>query len=58
VAEAALVKYQDPVAADKLTKIQKDLDETKVCIMLLLHCAGKLCNRWWHTLCDAGQPEN
>eukprot|EP00775_Hariotina_reticulata_P002039 gene2039-2361_t len=30
VAEAALVKYQDPVAADKLTKIQKDLDETKV----------------------------
>ncbi|WIA12871.1 hypothetical protein OEZ85_006494 [Tetradesmus obliquus] len=30
VLEAALLKYQDPVAADKLTKIQKDLDETKV----------------------------
>lgn len=30
VVEAAVAKYQDPVAADKLTKIQKDLDETKV----------------------------
>lgn len=30
VVESALLKYQDPVAADKLTKIQKDLDETKV----------------------------
>jgi len=30
VLEAALLKYQDPVAADKLTKIQRDLDETKV----------------------------
>lgn len=30
VLEPALVKYQDPVAADKLTKIQRDLDETKV----------------------------
>jgi synaptobrevin family protein YKT6 len=30
VVEASLMKYQDPVAADKLTKIQKDLDETKV----------------------------
>ncbi|KAF8067270.1 YKT61 [Scenedesmus sp. PABB004] len=30
VAEGALARYQDPVAADKLTKIQKDLDETKV----------------------------
>lgn len=30
VVESSLMKYQDPVAADKLTKIQKDLDETKV----------------------------
>jgi synaptobrevin homolog YKT6 len=30
ILEAALAKYQDPVAADKLTKIQRDLDETKV----------------------------
>ncbi|KAL6778569.1 YKT6 [Auxenochlorella protothecoides x Auxenochlorella symbiontica] len=28
--EAALQKYQDPTAADKLAKIQKDLDETKI----------------------------
>eukprot|EP00891_Asterochloris_glomerata_P001380 jgi/Astpho2/1380/Aster-06237 len=28
--DAALTKYQDPAQADKLTKIQKDLDETKV----------------------------
>lgn len=28
--EAALVKYQDPAAADKLAKIQRDLDETKI----------------------------
>eukprot|EP00850_Spirogloea_muscicola_P025584 SM003579S13198 [mRNA] locus=s3579:430:1424:- [translate_table: standard] len=26
----ALVKYQDPTEADKLLKIQRDLDETKV----------------------------
>ena len=26
--EGYLVKYQDPAAADKVTKIQKDLDET------------------------------
>merc|ERR1711862_290663 len=26
--EEYLVKYQDPAAADKVTKIQKDLDET------------------------------
>ncbi|KAI8467857.1 MAG: snare-like protein [Monoraphidium minutum] len=30
VLEPALAKYQDPIAADKLTKIQRDLDETKV----------------------------
>jgi hypothetical protein len=30
VLEPALERYQDPVAADKLTKIQRDLDETKV----------------------------
>eukprot|EP00877_Chromochloris_zofingiensis_P008019 jgi/Chrzof1/3470/Cz12g26220.t1 len=30
ILEPALTKYQDPVAADKLTKIQRDLDETKV----------------------------
>lgn len=30
VLEPALQKYQDPVAADKLTRIQRDLDETKV----------------------------
>lgn len=28
--EPALVKYQDPTNADKIMKIQKDLDETKV----------------------------
>ncbi|KAI8109702.1 hypothetical protein M9434_000981 [Picochlorum sp. BPE23] len=28
--EASLQKYQDPVQADKLTKIQQDLDETKI----------------------------
>ncbi|KAK9915112.1 hypothetical protein WJX75_004836 [Coccomyxa subellipsoidea] len=28
--EAAVSKYQDPAQADKLTKIQRDLDETKV----------------------------
>mmetsp|Transcript_13019 Transcript_13019/g.41129 ORF Transcript_13019/g.41129 Transcript_13019/m.41129 type:complete len:82 (+) Transcript_13019:478-723(+) len=28
--EPALVKYQDPAQADKLAKIQKELDETKV----------------------------
>jgi synaptobrevin family protein YKT6 len=31
ILEPALARYQDPVAADKLTKIQRDLDETKVC---------------------------
>ncbi|KIZ01023.1 VAMP-like protein YKT61 [Monoraphidium neglectum] len=30
VLEPALERYQDPVAADKLTKIQRDLDETKI----------------------------
>jgi synaptobrevin family protein YKT6 len=30
VLEACLLRYQDPAAADKLTKIQRDLDETKV----------------------------
>ncbi|GAQ87536.1 vesicle transport protein [Klebsormidium nitens] len=28
--QEALVKYQDPSEADKLTKIQRDLDETKI----------------------------
>ncbi|KDD73309.1 hypothetical protein H632_c2316p0 [Helicosporidium sp. ATCC 50920] len=28
--EGALTKFQDPAAADKLTKIQNDLDETKI----------------------------
>lgn len=28
--EAALVKYQDPLNADKIGRIQRDLDETKV----------------------------
>jgi synaptobrevin family protein YKT6 len=28
--EAALQRYQDPLQADKLTKIQQDLDETKI----------------------------
>jgi hypothetical protein len=27
--EAALQQYQDPAAADKITKIQKELEETK-----------------------------
>lgn len=30
VLESCLLRYQDPAAADKLTKIQRDLDETKV----------------------------
>ena len=30
VCEAAVARYQDPAAADKLTAIQRDLDETKV----------------------------
>jgi len=30
VLEPALTKYQDPQQADKLTKIQRDLDETKI----------------------------
>ncbi|GMH35349.1 hypothetical protein BSKO_03217 [Bryopsis sp. KO-2023] len=30
IAEPALVKYQDPINADKIMKIQKDLDETKI----------------------------
>jgi synaptobrevin homolog YKT6 len=30
VLEPALISYQDPAAADKLAKIQKDLDETKI----------------------------
>jgi synaptobrevin homolog YKT6 len=30
VLEPALEKYQDPATADKLTKIQRDLDETKI----------------------------
>lgn len=30
ILDPALQKYQDPVAADKITKIQRDLDETKV----------------------------
>ncbi|KAK9830099.1 hypothetical protein WJX72_009776 [[Myrmecia] bisecta] len=28
--EMAIIRYQDPAQADKLTKIQQDLDETKV----------------------------
>ncbi len=27
--ETALQQYQDPAAADKITKIQKELEETK-----------------------------
>ena len=30
ILEGALARYQDPASADKLTKIQRDLDETKV----------------------------
>jgi synaptobrevin homolog YKT6 len=30
ILEGCLLRYQDPAAADKLTKIQRDLDETKV----------------------------
>lgn len=30
ILEAAVVKYQDPTAADKIARIQKDLDETKI----------------------------
>lgn len=30
IVEPALVKYQDPLNADKIMKIQKDLDETKI----------------------------
>ncbi|KAL0024587.1 hypothetical protein WJX77_000587 [Trebouxia sp. C0004] len=30
VLDTAIVKFQDPTQADKLSKIQKDLDETKV----------------------------
>lgn len=30
VLDSAIVKFQDPTQADKLSKIQKDLDETKV----------------------------
>ena len=30
LATAALVKYQDPAAADKLLQIQRELDETKI----------------------------
>ncbi len=30
IVEGALARYQDPASADKLTKIQRDLDETKV----------------------------
>jgi len=30
VCEAAVSRYQDPASADKLTAIQRDLDETKV----------------------------
>jgi synaptobrevin family protein YKT6 len=31
--EQIIIKYQDPVEADKLLKIQKNLDETKVVLM-------------------------
>ena len=30
IMEAAIVKYQDPMEADKILKIQKELDDTKV----------------------------
>lgn len=30
ILESAVAQYQDPASADKLTKIQRDLDETKV----------------------------
>jgi synaptobrevin family protein YKT6 len=30
ILDGELMKYQDPAAADKLTKIQRDLDDTKV----------------------------
>lgn len=30
VLDPALIKYQDPLQADKIAKIQKDLDETKI----------------------------
>ena len=33
-----LYRYQDPTEADKLAKIQKDLDETKVRQHNLMHC--------------------
>ncbi len=32
IASENMRRYQDPTEADKLAKIQKDLDETKVCI--------------------------
>ncbi|RWW23365.1 hypothetical protein GW17_00012392 [Ensete ventricosum] len=31
----ALTKFQDPAEADKLLKIQKELDETKIILLLL-----------------------
>ena len=30
IMEDAIVKYQDPMAADKILKIQRELDDTKV----------------------------
>lgn len=30
IVDSAIAKYQDPLQADKLGKIQKDLDDTKI----------------------------
>ena len=36
IVKAALAKYQDPAEADQLTKIQRDLDETRWIVLQAL----------------------
>ena len=35
--EASLAKYQNPREADALTKVQEELDETKIILVFLNH---------------------
>ena len=39
IVEAAIKEYQDPANADKLLKVQRELDDTKVVLVRVLMCS-------------------
>jgi len=49
--ETAIIKYQDHTQADKLSKIQKDLDETKI----ILHQVRRVRSQKYGSSCQRGE---